>query len=360
MVMLRVCHLISGDLWAGAEVMVFNLLKVLISYSGLELMVIILNEGRLAEEIRKLGIRVYVVNERAASFFQIFKAIHKIMRNRLVDIIHSHRVKENILSFLISRSIRGEIRLIGTQHGVPEDTGLKHRLNFFLLSHYFHRVVTVSKDIKETLENNYGFRKGNISVIQNGIEVQKMQRMKDNGGTFVIGSAGRLSPVKDYPFMIEISKEVQKMTNHIRFQLAGSGPEWPKLHGMIDRYSLSDVFELKGHVDNIADFYRELDLYINTSFHEGIPMSILEAMVQGIPIVAPRVGGLAEIIDDGVQGYLLDSRDRKIFAERCFELYENKSLRKNMGRAARKKIIQAFSVENMASQYCDMYYAEIH
>jgi glycosyltransferase involved in cell wall biosynthesis len=220
--------------------------------------------------------------------------------------------------------------------------------------------VTVSKDIKETLENNYGFRKGNISVIHNGIEVQKMQRMKNNGGTFVIGSAGRLSPVKDYPFMIEISKEVRKITNQIRFQLAGSGPEWPKLHGMIDRYSLSDVFELKGHVDNIADFYRELELYINTSVHEGIPMSILEAMVQGIPIVAPRVGGLAEIIDDGVQGYLLDSRDPKIFAERCFELYENKSLRKNMGRAAREKIIQAFSVENMAKQYCAMYYTKIH
>ena len=160
--------------------------------------------------------------------------------------------------------------------------------------------------------------------------------------------------------MIEISKEVRKMTNQIRFQLAGNGLEWPKLHGMIDRYSLSDVFELKGHVDNIADFYRELDLYINTSVHEGIPMSILEAMVQGIPIVAPRVGGLAEIIDDGVQGYLLDSRDPKIFAERCFELYENKSLRKNMGRAAREKIIQAFSVENMAKQYCAMYYTEIH
>ena len=84
-------------------------------------------------------------------------------------------------------------------------------------------------------------------------------------------------------------------------------------------------------------------------------MSILEAMAYGLPIVGPNVGGIGEIINNGEDGYLIDTRDPKAFAEKYFLLYENKQLRWRMARAAREKTVKSFSVENMAAQYHELY-----
>jgi len=84
-------------------------------------------------------------------------------------------------------------------------------------------------------------------------------------------------------------------------------------------------------------------------------MSILEAMAHGLPIVAPDVGGISEIINNGEDGYLIEKRDPKAFAEKCFLLYENRELRRQMAGAAREKITKSFSVENMAAQYHELY-----
>ena len=98
---------------------------------------------------------------------------------------------------------------------------------------------------------------------------------------------------------------------------------------------MSSCFFLKGHQHDMASFYRGLDLYINTSIHEGIPMTILEALAHGLPVIAPAVGGIVEIIEDGKDGFLIDSRDPCRFAEKCLLLMENCELRKTMAKAAR-------------------------
>ena len=102
-------------------------------------------------------------------------------------------------------------------------------------------------------------------------------------------------------------------------------------------------------------FYRSLDLYLNTSVHEGIPMSILEAMAYSLPVVAPDVGGISEVVSNSEDGYLIEKRDPWAFAEKCFLLYENRQLRRRMARAAREKVVKSFSVENMAAQYHELY-----
>ena len=84
-------------------------------------------------------------------------------------------------------------------------------------------------------------------------------------------------------------------------------------------------------------------------------MSILEAMAHGLPVVAPDVGGIGEVVDNGEDGCLIDIRDTKAFAEKCFLLYENRQLRRRMARAAREKVVKSFSIENMAAQYHELY-----
>ncbi len=84
-------------------------------------------------------------------------------------------------------------------------------------------------------------------------------------------------------------------------------------------------------------------------------MSILEAIAHGIPVVAPDVGGIGEVVDNGEDGYLISTRDPKAFAEKCFLLYKNRQLRQRMARAAREKVVRSFSVENMAAKYHELY-----
>lgn len=156
--------------------------------------------------------------------------------------------------------------------------------------------------------------------------------------------------------MIEIAKETIKKSKNIIFQLAGDGPERSKLEALVKKYDLCQLFVFKGHLDDMTDFYRGLDLYLNTSVHEGIPMSILEAMAHGLPVIAPKVGGIQEILDDGDNGYLISGRNPSAFADKCLLLYNNRTLHKKMSIEAREKIIRNFSAEVMARKYYDLYH----
>jgi glycosyltransferase involved in cell wall biosynthesis len=84
-------------------------------------------------------------------------------------------------------------------------------------------------------------------------------------------------------------------------------------------------------------------------------MSILEAIAHSLPVVAPNVGVISEVVDNGEDGYLIEKRDPKVFAEKCLLLYENRELRRRMARAAREKVVRSFSVENMAAHYHELY-----
>jgi len=232
---------------------------------------------------------------------------------------------------------------------------LKLHSNYRLLATKFDKTVAVSSDIKRTLIRDHGFQEERLEVIRNGIVVPEVRdRVKDKDD-FVIGSAGRFVPVKDYPLMVEVAKEVNAKTDKIRFELAGDGPMLREIQDLILKCGLEQRFMLRGFIRDVSAFYEGLDVYLNTSMHEGIPMSVLEAMAHGVPAVAPRVGGLEEIVTDGVDGCLVDARNPGAFAERCLSLYRDQTLRRNMARAARAKIVRQFSIDRMVSAYLDLY-----
>lgn len=360
---LRICHVISGDLWAGAEVMAFHLLSGLSRLPGIELFVILLNKGRLFHQIESLDIPTCVFDEGERSFIEIVVLAAKALRKWPPHLLHSHRYKENMLSYLVSLTLRGSTSLVSTQHGMPEPYGsrpgllhqLKSRANYGLLARKFDKTVAVSSDIKESLTKDYGIQEERLETIRNGIIVPELPGRSGQRDGFVIGSAGRFVRVKDYPFMIEVAKEVATQTDKIRFELAGEGPMQGDIQALIDKHGLNERFVLRGFIQDVSTFYEGLDVYLNTSLHEGIPMSILEAMAHEVPPVVPRVGGLEEIVTDGVDGYLVDSRNPREFAKRCITLHKNETLRRNMARAAREKIIAQFSIERMVNAYMDVY-----
>ena len=359
----KICHLISGDLWAGAEVMAFHLLSGLKTQPGVDLFVILLNKGKLSGELENKGIPTCVLDEGKQSFLEIVRLAAKEIRRRAPHILHSHRYKENILSYLVSITLKEKTTLVSTQHGMPElhhaRPSLLQRLklhgNYRLLAYRFDKTVAVSSDIKESLIKNYGFQEDHLEIIRNGILVPELGCYSRANEGFVVGSAGRFFPVKNYPFMVEVAKEVNAETDKIRFELAGEGPMLNDIQALIDQYGLKEFFKLRGFIHDMRAFYQGLDVYMNTSLHEGIPMSVLEAMAHGVPPIVPKVGGLEEIVTNGVNGYLVDPGNPRVFAERCLSLYKNETLRRNMARAAREKVIEKFSVGRMVKDYLDMY-----
>lgn len=359
--MIRVCHVISGDLWAGAEVMTSQLLKTLNLNQEYDISVIILNHGRLEDELKNNGISVVVLDESKYSFFQLIKLMSNYFSIKNPNIFHSHRYKENLLSFFLSLSIVN-CKIVATQHGLPEIQAdlrsslnkIKNSLNFFVLKHFFHSVVAVSEDIQNFFVNNLSFNPQRVSVVHNGIQFPEFMPTNIVNNSFVIGSSGRLFPVKDYPLMVEIARAVVQQGD-VLFALAGDGPERAKLEDGIKFAKLESRFQLLGHIDDMDSFYGGLNIYMNTSVHEGIPMTILEAMARGLPIIAPRVGGIPEVVDDGVQGFLIEGRDPEAFAEKCLLLYNDRDLWQRMSLAAREKAERCFSVEKMAQGYLEIY-----
>jgi L-malate glycosyltransferase len=363
--MTRVCHIISGDLWAGAEVMAFNLLKGLQAHRDLDIFVILLNSGKLAKELDKLDIPFFVVEEQKFVFSRILLKVRELVRALAPKIIHSHRYKENLLAYL-SGGAKQRTCLISTQHGMPEIFGnnasfksrLIAKMNFFLLAKCFHKVVAVSTDIRENLLEMSLFNKDTVETIHNGIPLDGKSVIR-NRDTFVIGSCGRFVPVKDFPFMVEVAREIASRSDQIRFELAGDGPEWDTIRQLVNKYGLENRFHLRGFIEDTASFYSGLDLYLNTSVHEGIPMSVLEAMGQSVPVIAPDIGGLSEMIEDGVEGYLVKDRDPKAFAQKCIGLFSNSGLRVKMGEATRRRAYNDFSIEQMARRYYHLYRNEV-
>ena len=358
----KVCHLVSGDLWAGAEVMDYCLLKGLKAFPDVDLSAIVLNHGRFADEVRKLGIPVNVVDETRLRFPQILRRVREILQAAGPNVVHSHWYKANLLVYLASR--RGQtISLVSTQHGMPEFFGRRvdikysalHRFNFFVLSRYFQGTVAVSNEVRRALTERHGFDESRTFVIYNGTEPCDGALPDRSGGRFTIGSSGRFFPVKDFPLMVEIAREIAKYEAGIRFELAGTGPEKERIAEMVRLHGLDRTFLLRGFLSEVSGFYRGLDLYLNTSRHEGIPMSVLEAMAHGLPVVAPDVGGLKEILDDGVHGFLVKGRDPRSFAERCMLLYRDDALRQRMGLAAKARIETVFSNDRMARDYHELY-----
>ena len=155
--------------------------------------------------------------------------------------------------------------------------------------------------------------------------------------------------------MVQIAKEVLSKTDKVRFELAGEGPERDKILRLIEEYNLQQRFILRGFIDDVETFYHGLDIYINTSLHEGFPMSLLEAMACGLPIVAPKVGGIREMINDGHEGYLVEGRNPKEYSDKCMELIKNKQLIQRMGAASREKINNEYSMDSMANNYYRLY-----
>jgi len=358
-----IVHVFSGDLWAGAEQMIYGLLRELQKRKDYDILALAMTGGTLSRKLNEAGISCHVLDESTGSFPALVMRAYSLLRGRNVGLLHAHRYKENLLAGLLGKLL-GVRALVSTMHGSSERTAGGSRcpstkvekLNYYVLKNWYARVVPVSMEMKRHLVTGRVFDEDHLTVIHNGIALQDGPcRVRPDRPIFHIGTAGRLVEIKGLDLFIDVAAAVQKQEANVQFHILGDGPLRQELVYAVKRMGLDSVIIFEGYREQARTFYEDMDIYLNTSHHEGLPLSILEAMAVETPIVAPNVGGIAEVISDGVEGFLIDGRSSEDFAARCLTLIRNPQVRATLGMNARRKVQAEYSCQGMAAAYENLY-----
>lgn len=308
---MKVLHIISGDLWAGAEVQAFNLLTALSKQAGIEVAVALMNDGELARKLNAYGIPIFVIPESELNGIAVLWRLRKLMHQWAPDVIHTHRTKENILGCL-ANLVSKRVASVRTVHGAPEyGSGgnaplrrrLMNKLDNWCGKTLQDRVISVSTELAQKLRQNYSSE--HISVVENGIDLAAVQAAihpvdfrNQEPSALHIGVVGRLAAVKRHDLFLEAAALLAKRRPERpwRFHIFGAGPLHQQLCLQADKLGITDRLTLHGHRSDIVACVANLDVLVICSDHEGLPMTVLEATAVATPIVAHAVGGIVDVL----------------------------------------------------------------
>lgn len=369
---IRVCHVASGDLWAGAEVQLASLLSELRKDSLLDILAVLFNRGTLHERLTGDGIRTEVLDEQVLSSVEIARRLYQFNIDWKPHVVHTHRYKENILGGLAASCARVPA-IIHTVHGIHEALagweGLKWRMYSFVARQITKRVASgligVSREIASILERD--FPGVTVVGIHNGIAHGAMSDLCETGLTrealgvgatsFVIGTVGRLTPIKGIEFVLRACALLigQRPMSQIHVLVVGDGPLREALEELARCLGISKRVTFLGERQDVLHLLGLFDVFVMPSLHEGIPMALLEALGAGCPVVASNVGGIPEIIRDGVDGMLVPSKDPEAIAAAISALQMSESLRSRFQLAGPERVGTEFNAGQMASSTKEFY-----
>ena len=365
-----VCHIVSGDRWAGAEAQVAALLKYLKRETNLSLSAMVLNPGRLADEIQSCGIETQVIPESANGFRAIAREGMSFLQDKNIQILHSHRYKENLLAALLAWRLDIP-HVVRTQHGLPEpQTGMRRLKQGLILSadrlvarRATDRVISVSSEMSRQLALRIDPRR--IVTIPNGVDLEVVQsrftareakeRLGIPAESPVIGTAGRLEPVKRLDIFLRAAAAIRGERPITRFVIAGEGREAAHLKALAESLRIAEDVRFLGHRDDIYDVLPAFDLLVLSSDHEGLPMILLEAQCLGLVVVARSVGGIPDVIQDGVNGLLVDSNDPRSLAQACLRALSDRALSERLAEAGARLVASNFAASATARQVAQLY-----
>lgn len=326
---LRLIHVASGDLWAGAETQTYNLVRRLSGRRLADLCVVLLNHGELEVRLARDGISVFVIDESLHGTVTILAKLLQLVRRFRPHLIHTHRAKEHLLGATAAALVPG-VRSLRTVHGMPEtmitsrQLAIRSRMIMALDQFVATRMqvcsIAVSDDLANTLSRTLG--RANVVSIPNGIDVDETNRAADappplpNDGRMGIGCIGRLVSVKRIDVFLQAARIIASAhPNTYRFYVVGEGPMRGSLEEHARRLGLGDNCVFTGFLPEPLPLLRRLRALVLTSDHEGTPMVALEALALGVPVVAHAVGGLVSLLDTEGLGHLVQSQDPQLIAK---------------------------------------------
>lgn len=335
---MKVLHVISGDLWAGAEVQAFTLLKTLKQHCNVDARAVLLNDSILAERLRAYGIGVSVLPESKLDPMTILLKLRTLLLKFRPDIVHTHRVKENILGSVANAlSIRAPC--IRTVHGSSEHAflGIRNlpkrivrRADEWAGKHLQQKIIAVSRALATELSGRFGDQ--HVVTIENGVDVEELRATAqvpafrhDYPKHAHIGIVGRLVPVKRVDMFLEMARLLcaHASARPWRFHIFGDGPLLQKLQERAVQLGLSSCTEFHGHRDDVPSCITGLDALVLCSDHEGLPMTALESLAVGTPVVAHSVGGLVDVLSAaGARNRLVRDHNPSAYATAVLQTLE--------------------------------------
>src|SRR5688500_16816009 len=367
----RVCHVMSADLWAGAEVQLATTAAYLVGRPDVDLTAVLFNDGPLAAELRRLGVRVTVLDEQAHSAPAIFAELVRYLRSHPVDVGHTHRCKDTVLG-ATAAWLAGVPGVIRTIHGQTEPLrgwarlkyGVYEALDTLALRWFADRIVAVSSGIGDELAQS-GHATEKVLRIHNGVDLARVKAARPRedvrrelgvgDGSLVIGTAGRLTAVKDQALLLRAARVILQEQPATRVLVIGEGPLRDDLVRLARALGIDQACLFVGPRMDVYDLVAALDVFVLPSLREGLPMALLEAMALGTPVVATSVGGVPEILTDRANGLLVKSGDERGLAAACLELARNPLWAQTLGARARRAVQECFSHEQTGQALVDAY-----
>ena len=278
---------------------------------------------------------------------------------RRYDIVHCHLLASNLIAKPIAACLGVPVRI---NHDHCNDKRADPRRWTPAADKWTNRfsthVCAVSESTRAYLVEHEGVPSDRVTTIHNGVdlaifrprpEMRAAARARWNlpADAFVVGGIGRLTHQKNFALFLEVAAQVLKKHPEARFVIAGTGEDELALRAQAADLSLADRLRLLGFVGDMTALYPALDLLLLTSRYEGLPITILEAMAVGIPIVSSSLDGVLEILRDCEDAALAPSGDREGFSARVRELIEQPALARRYAEAALAKVRAHHSAQAM-------------
>ncbi len=360
---IRVLHVVLSLETGGLENGIVNLVNFA-DVTAFRVDVLCLRaKGVLAQRITNVTTQI-LFDQPAVAISAAIQRIFKVCRAGQYHIVHTHGWATLLAGCIAARLARVPV-IINGEHGVLYD---QSRLQRWMQRGLFNAVTTnlsVCEDLTKQISQRFGVNKNLFQVIINGVDTQKFApnllirqqlraQLRLDGAVTLIGSVGRLVPIKNYPLLLRAVANVLHAGYHVRLLLVGEGSERAALEQLASDLLIREQVILAGQQQAIADYLKAMDIFVLPSFSEGLSNTLLEAMATGIPVLASDVGGNPEIVN-AQTGALFPSDDEAALTAKLIEWLKNPTQRLQLADSARDFCLTRHSISAMVRSYEQTY-----
>lgn len=350
----KIVHIITSLNFGGAERMLLDLTRSL-KLGGFEVSIVtVVNGGPLASDFEEAGIEVKVFRKRGKLGLGVIWKIYKYLRRERPAIVHTHLFGGDTWGRLAAILARVPV-IVSTEHNTNIDEGgAKRRVKKFL-SLFTKKIVAVSEAVKKYSAAVDRIKEKKIEVIPNGIPLGNFLEIPEKrfGSPPVIGIVGRLETQKGHEYLFE-ALNVLKTIPWILW-VVGEGSLKNDLERLAKDLNLRERIIFLGARRNIPEILNQIDIFVMPSLWEGLGLALLEAAAAAKPIVASKVGGVPEIIENGETGILAEAKNVKSLADGLEHVLLGEQESILMGQRARESVREKYSLERMVLLYERLY-----
>ena len=318
--------------------------------------------AKAVEDLSEHGVSFVGLDRRHVLGLRSWRELLVLMRRERIDILHAHKFGSNLWAAILGPRA-GVPVIVAHEHTWSFEGGAQRRLiDRHVIARRCDRVVAVSREDRRRLVEVEGLRPERVIYIPNGIPAPPpptgaVQRdglgLRDDD--LVVGTVGVLRPQKALDVLVKAAAILREEFPRLRVLVVGAGPEYGALEKLIGELDLSSTVSLLGFRTDVPELLPIFDVAASSSDFEGSPLAVLEYMEAGLPVVSTRVGGVPDLVEDGVTGLLVDRGDPEALARAITELLRDPDRRAEMGRIARDRRRSEFDIDVMVEHIEQLY-----